>query len=97
MFELLFEVSTGSLKLSCIYLICLLSFPYRTQQRKVTPQPMDLEALDSAEQVSEVDAPPEQIEEEDVLLVMVEEAHPSIPEEQSPPDIVIGVLSELTP
>lgn len=45
---------------------------------------MDLEALGSLEQLGKEEAIHEQVEKEEVPLVPVKEAQPSIPEELSP-------------
>lgn len=58
---------------------------------------MDLEALDSPKYIDEKEAFPKQVKEEEVPLVMVVEAQPSILEELSPSNIMIRVMSELTP
>lgn len=58
---------------------------------------MDLEGLNSLERAGQEEALPEYIEEQEAPPTLVEEAQPCVPEELSPSNIVIDMLSELTP
>lgn len=49
---------------------------------------MDLEALDSPERIGNEETLLDQVEEEEVPLVMVEEAQPGVPDELSPSNIM---------
>lgn len=82
-------------KLFCIDLTYLPLFLYRSLQKKLTPHLMDLEVLGSIGQINEEEAPLEQVEEEEAPPVMAKEAQPSILKEQSPSNIVTGLLSDL--